>query len=153
MLEEEAEIYKQLQNETGFPKVYWFGAEAYYDVLVFELLGPSLEDLFEYCERKFSLKTILLIAEQTISRMECIHKHFLHRDIKPDNFLMGTEQNGNIINAVDFGLAREFSEDEECKGYEGLSFEGTHRYASINSHDGRGMIPVRLMAISMLTDL
>jgi serine/threonine protein kinase len=138
ILKEEAEMYKQLQGETGFPKVYWSGSDVCYDVLVFELLGPSLADLFEYCERKFSLKTILLIADQAITRIECIHKYYLHRDIKPENFLLGTREQGNIIYAVDFGLAKEFSEEEEHKGYRGLAFEGTHRYASINCHDGLG---------------
>ncbi|KAH8202239.1 hypothetical protein TruAng_003616 [Truncatella angustata] len=129
-------MYKQLQGKTGFPRVYWSGSDVCYDVLVFELLGPSLADLFEYCEQKFTLKTLLLISEQAITMIECTHMHYLHRDIKPENFLISTGQQGNIIYAIDFGLAREFSEEEESKGYQGLAFEGTHRYASINCHDG-----------------
>ena len=75
----------------GIPCVLWFGQECAYYALVHDLLGHSLEDLFNYCGRKFSLKTILLIADQAISRIEYIHsKGFLYRDIKPDNFLMGT---------------------------------------------------------------
>lgn len=57
-----------------------------------ELLGPSLEDLFKFCGRRFSIKTILLLAEQMIEILRHVHsKKYMHRDIKPDNFLMGMD--------------------------------------------------------------
>ncbi|KAF1993297.1 casein kinase I isoform delta [Amniculicola lignicola CBS 123094] len=137
MLKIEAETYKALSGGIGIPRVRWAGEECDYYVLVHDLLGPSLEDLFNYCGRKFSLKTVLLLADQLISRTEYIHaKSFIHRDIKPDNFLMGIGRQGNVVYAIDFGLAKDYREAERYKGLQGRQFDGTRRYASINNHNG-----------------
>ena len=58
---------------VGIPTIKWCGAEGDYNVMVMELLGPSLEDLFNFCSRKFSLKTVLLLADQLVSIYEAIH--------------------------------------------------------------------------------
>ena len=52
---------------AGIPNVRWFGVEGDYNVLVMDLLGPSLEDLFNFCSRKLSLKTVLMLADQMAS--------------------------------------------------------------------------------------
>jgi casein kinase 1/casein kinase 1 epsilon len=76
--------------DKGIPNVYYCATEGEYNIMVMDLLGPSLEDLFNLCGRKFSLKTVLILADQMIQRIEYIHsRHFLHRDIKPDNFVIG----------------------------------------------------------------
>lgn len=152
---------------VGIPQIKWFGQEGDYNVMVMELLGPSLEDLFNFCNRRFSVKTVLLLADQLvsppppspsstsssclysslaphsyvhcvkvasermfvcvftsthipctssarvlspqISRIEYVHsKSFLHRDIKPDNFMMGLAKRGNQVYIIDFGLAKKF---------------------------------------------
>ncbi|KAI8000299.1 Casein kinase 1-like protein 1 [Camellia lanceoleosa] len=86
------------QEGSGIPHVRWFGVEGDYNILVMDLLGPSLEDLFNFCNRKLSLKTILMLADQMINRVKSVHsKSFLHRDIKPDNFLMGLARRATQI--------------------------------------------------------
>jgi casein kinase 1 delta/casein kinase I family protein HRR25 len=145
-LEDEKETYEALSGGVGIPQVRWFGQECDFYVLVHDLLGPSLEDLLNYCDRKFSLKTILLIADQAIARIEYIHsKGFLHRDIKPDNFLMGVGRQGNMLYTIDFGLAKEYWLAEGDRRYKGRPFGGTVRYASINNHNGYGAYPDRVI--------
>uniref|UniRef100_A0A7N0U8Q9 non-specific serine/threonine protein kinase n=1 Tax=Kalanchoe fedtschenkoi TaxID=63787 RepID=A0A7N0U8Q9_KALFE len=92
----ESKLYMLLQGGTGIPHLKWFGVETDHNVMVIDLLGPSLEDLFNYCNRKLTLKTVLMLADQLINRVEYMHSRgFLHRDIKPDNFLMGLGRKAN----------------------------------------------------------
>ncbi|KAM7371279.1 hypothetical protein PAMP_010764 [Pampus punctatissimus] len=125
---------------VGIPTIKWCGAEGDYNVMVMELLGPSLEDLFNFCSRKFSLKTVLLLADQMISRIEYIHsKNFIHRDVKPDNFLMGLGKKGNLVYIIDFGLAKKYRDartHQHIPYRENKNLTGTARYASINTHLG-----------------
>ncbi|KAL1917794.1 uncharacterized protein VTP21DRAFT_3628 [Calcarisporiella thermophila] len=139
-LEYETKVYKILAGGIGIPFVRWYGTEGDYNCMVLDLLGPSLEDLFSFCGRKFSLKTVLLLADQLISRIEYIHsKNFLHRDIKPDNFLMGIGKRGNQVNVIDFGLAKRYRDPKthlHIPYRENKNLTGTARYASINTHLG-----------------
>ncbi|KAK4265644.1 hypothetical protein QN277_026669 [Acacia crassicarpa] len=136
----ESKLYRILQGGTGIPNVRWFGVEGDYNVLVIDLLGPSLEDLFNFCSRKLSLKTVLMLADQMINRVEFVHsKSFLHRDIKPDNFLMGLGRRANQVYVIDFGLAKKYrdsSTHQHIPYRENKNLTGTARYASMNTHLG-----------------
>jgi len=120
--------------------VHWFGVEGDYNVMVIDLLGPSLEDLFNYCKRKFTVKSVVMLGDQMLSRIEYIHyKNFIHRDIKPDNFLIGVGKKKNQVYIIDFGLAKRFKDPKtglHIPYRDGKSLTGTARYASINTHLG-----------------
>ncbi|CAN6479504.1 unnamed protein product [Victoria cruziana] len=136
----ESKLYILLQGGTGIPNLKWFGVEGEYNVMVIDLLGPSLEDLFNYCNRKFTLKTVLMLADQLINRIEYVHSRgFLHRDIKPDNFLMGLGRKANQVYIIDFGLAKKYRDLTTHKHIpyrENKNLTGTARYASVNTHLG-----------------
>ncbi|GLJ38202.1 hypothetical protein SUGI_0777650 [Cryptomeria japonica] len=136
----ESKLYKIFQGGTGVPNIRWSGVEGDYNAMVIDILGPSLEDLFNYCNRKFTLKTVLMLAEQLITRVEFVHsKSFLHRDIKPDNFLMGLGRRANQVYIIDFGLAKKYRDPTSHRHIpyrENKNLTGTARYASINTHLG-----------------
>jgi serine/threonine protein kinase len=103
--------FSAIKSIDGIPSVKWFGSEGDYNVLVIDLLGPSLEDLFNFCGKKFSLKTVLMLADQMLHRLEYMHsRSYIHRDVKPDNFLIGTGSKKHICHIIDFGLAKKFQD-------------------------------------------
>ena len=127
------------------PSLYYIGTNSSvpnqkFHVMVMDLLGPSLEDLLQQCKRSLDLKTVLMIAIQMIKRIEKVHEErIIHRDIKPDNFLIGgTEATKDSIYIIDFGLAKCYknSEGEHIPYKDGKNLTGTARYASIATHKG-----------------
>ncbi len=86
-LRHEYKVYRELQPCAGFGKVHYFGQIDCFNVMVMELLGYSLEDLFNKCGRRFSLRTVLQLADQVLERVEIMHnRHLIHRDIKVRKF-------------------------------------------------------------------
>ena len=138
-LRNESKIYKVLAGCPGVPQMHWFGTEGKNDVLVIELLGKSLEN-YHQLYSKFSLKTGMMIADQMLLLIQYMHeRHFIHRDIKPDNFLVGSKKNQNIIHIIDFGLSKKYRDPKtkEHIPYAGdRELVGTARYVSINTHLG-----------------
>ncbi|CCH59363.1 hypothetical protein TBLA_0B05310 [Henningerozyma blattae CBS 6284] len=139
-LDYESRVYKYLTGGVGIPFIRWFGREGEYNAMVMDLLGPSLEDLFNYCHRQFSFKTVIMLALQMICRVQYIHgRSFIHRDIKPDNFLMGVGRRGSTVHVIDLGLSkkyRDFNTHRHIPYRENKSLTGTARYASVNTHLG-----------------
>ncbi|CUG86775.1 casein kinase, putative [Bodo saltans] len=143
-LQYESRVYRLIHQNTlhvvGIPEMHWFGVEGDFNVMVIDLCGPSLEDLFNYCHRKFSMKTVTMLADQMMHRMEFLHsKQLIHRDIKPENFVMGLADKGHHVYLIDFGLSKRYWDartQQHIPYKEGKPLTGTARYCSINTHLG-----------------
>lgn len=138
----EAKYYQDLKNDVGFPRIRWCGSKGEYNMMVLDLLGPSLDDLFKK-RKRFSVKTVLMLAKQMVDRLKYVHDcGILYRDIKPHNFLMGVGEKGSKrVYLVDFGLAKRYRDAEtgahsELRIKKGRGVTGTVRYSSLNVHEG-----------------
>ena len=137
LLEREAYILFYLRGR-GLPEIKTFGKTRDYFILVQTLLGPSLSSLMDNYSIRFTIKDICMLSIQMIERLEYIHsKNYIHRDIKPHNFLMGLKD-PNMLYIIDFGLSKKY----RSKKGKHISFSitnnitGTPRYCSINALRG-----------------
>ncbi|RWS18088.1 casein kinase I isoform gamma-3-like protein, partial [Leptotrombidium deliense] len=136
-LPEEYKFYKKVGKAEGIPKIFYFGRYGKFNAMVMELLWKSLQDCFEWAGEKVSVKTVIQVALQMITRIETVHqKGLVHRDIKPENFLFGKQPKKKILYLIDFGVAKEYL-DKEGKHIKCKEGTGTARYMSINTHQGK----------------
>lgn len=135
----EAKILFELKGQTGFPKMIYFLKDSKHSFMIITLLGDNLEDIFNLCKKQFTLYTVLFLAIQMISRLEVLHSEgYIHRDIKPDNFLFGLGDKADILHLIDFGLSKKYldGDGKHIPFKKNLSMVGTPRYTSVHSHLG-----------------
>lgn len=139
-LQYEYKIYQLLDAPVGIPKVYGTWSESKYKGMVMDKLGLSLGSLFRRSGKKLSLKTVCMVGIQMLCRLEYLHsRSFIHRDIKPDNFVFGFGRDSGLLNLIDLGLSqkyRDLSTLVHINYEEGKGMAGTARYVSINCHGG-----------------
>jgi serine/threonine protein kinase len=139
-LQHEAKVLKRLQGGPGLPEVLSWGYAQDCVYLAMTLLGPSLEEVASIVGGRLSVKSVLMVGEQVLCRLHYIHsKHYLHRDIKPDNLLFGLGSSQSHVYLVDFGLAKKFRDPQtgtHIAYSDGKGLSGTSRYTSVNTHVG-----------------
>ena len=136
-LKNEVRIYQYLNGYVKIPSLRWFGSDESSNYMVIDLLGPSLTEVVRK-RGKFSLHTVLKIGIQMIDILQGIHeKGMVHRDIKPDNFLIHSISEFDQIFIIDFGLCKTYvnqDTNEHIDMRKSKSFIGTPNFASVNSH-------------------
>jgi len=127
---------------SRLPQIYWFGEAGMYKVLVMDMFGICLKKRFKHSGEGFSTRTSLLLGRQMIDCLEEVHASgVVHRDLKPQNFLLSQEPPGQRVYIIDFGLAERYRDGAEgsthapCETKEGRMI-GTARYVSLNVHAG-----------------
>jgi serine/threonine protein kinase len=136
----EYKMYQWLDGMDGIPKAYGLYDYGRGRLMVMENLGPSLEVLFRRCGKQFSLKTVLMVADQMFRIIQWVHQcGIIHRDIKPHNFVTGRGEFRNKLYLIDFGVSTPYldhrtHEHRDYSRHNGLV--GTAQYVSINTHLG-----------------
>lgn len=133
LLKNETKIYQYLSSGKGIPRVKWFGVDEKNNYMVVTLLGDSLSDVVKK-KGTFSLEDVLKIGKQLLERLQYVHDMgLIHRDIKPDNFLMGKD---NVIFLIDFGLCKKYTKnDVHVENKKITKIVGTPTFVSVNIHN------------------
>jgi len=141
-LAREYKVLRYLDGGIGIPRAHYFVSSAEKDLMVFECLGPDLGALLRECGGRFGMKTVLMIADQMLSRLEFLHSNnIVHRDIKPQNFTMGIGKTAQVVYLIDYGLCVFVNPNlppvphiKNLQGGQPVEMVGTARFASINAH-------------------
>ncbi|CAL5190929.1 unnamed protein product [Lathyrus oleraceus] len=140
----EWQVYNTLGGSHGIPKVHYKGRQGEYYVMVMDMLGPSLWDVWNTTGQAMSAEMTACIAVESLSILDKMHsKGYVHGDVKPENFLLGqpgTAQEKKLF-LVDLGLATKWRDTSNGQHVEYDQrpdmFRGTVRYASVHAHLGR----------------
>ena len=138
---EEYKIYRLINKRgmsEGIPKIYSLLQTPKFNIMIMQILGPSLDTLFNKYGKQLNLETVILLGINIINLLEKLHQTgFIHRDIKPSNFLVGVGENFDQVYLTDFGLSKQYIKDGVHIEYnDNRSLIGTLRYASTNMHKG-----------------
>lgn len=162
-LEHEYNVYNALGPHRTLPSVLAYGTQGVFNMLVMERLGKSIKWWFHQCGRKFSLRTTVMLGVGMVRQVSLdaltsfeyrplqldavayVHsKGFIHRDIKPDNFVLGHPDHDAFhrVCLIDFGMARRYRDPatgRHAAFHEKTTFVGSVTYASYNSHLEHGL--------------
>ena len=134
-LSREARLLESLQGQPGIPRLYGTGNSEDWSYMAIELLGNSLAHKFKKCNKRFSIRTILQIADQMLDILEVLMvAGCVHRDIKPSNFLVGLSKDLGKLYLVDFGLARKYQGEYRFGVKGGGGVIGTVPFMSVAAH-------------------
>lgn len=140
----EGDVYRKLVGCAGVPTVRWFGMHGSdYSALVMDLLGPTLYGVWSSLGQRFSMKTLLMVVDQTLETIADVHaRGFIHRDISPSNFMLGGAEAGSRVHLIDFGQAKKSAGGRLVLAGRGQRLSvcrpvvGTPRFASVFAHAG-----------------
>uniref|UniRef100_A0A0E0JF83 non-specific serine/threonine protein kinase n=1 Tax=Oryza punctata TaxID=4537 RepID=A0A0E0JF83_ORYPU len=140
----EWQVYNTLSGNHGVPRVHYKGKQGGFYIMVMDMLGPSLWDVWNNNSHSMSVEMVACIGIEAISILEKMHaKGYVHGDVKPENFLLGPPDTpeGKKLFLVDLGLATKWKDAGTGKHVEYDQrpdiFRGTVRYASVHAHLGR----------------
>jgi len=138
---DEYRIYEMINRrgmKEGIPQIYSLIKTPKFNIMIMQLLGPSLDSLFMKYNKKFNLQTVLALGLKILDLIENLHgTNFIHRDIKPSNFLIGANDDGDKLYLTDLGLSKQYIRNGKHIEYTTRkNLIGTLRYASVNVHMG-----------------